>query len=273
MNYKKIIRNYITIAIGLFTLSSCQKVIDINLNSAASAIVIEANVSNQPGPYTVQLSKTVNFSDANTFPQVTGASVTITDNVGNSDILTETSPGKYITNTLQGIVGRTYSITVTAEGKSYQASVNMPAPVIIDTLIEHISNGFGGGPGSGEINRSVIAVYNDPAGIENYYRFIETINGVPVNTFTISSDKLRDGEMMSQRMRGSRDIKLEIGDSVNIQMQSIDKGVYDYFRTFNQSSGGGMNSSSPANPTSNISNGALGYFSAYSVTSKTIVIQ
>ena len=272
MNYKKVLRNYITIALGIIILSSCQKVIDINLNSAAPVIIIEGNISNQPGPYTVQLSKTVNFSDSNTFPQVTGASVTITDNAGNSDILTEASPGIYKTNTLQGIVGRTYSITVTAEGKSYQASASMPSPVIIDTLVEHISNGFGGGPGA-NTNISVIVVYTDPAGIENYYRFIETINGVQVNTFSISSDYLRDGEIMDRRMRGNGDIKLEIGDSVNIQLQSIDKGVYNYFRTFNQTSDGGMNSSSPANPTSNLSNGALGYFSAFSVTSKNIVIQ
>ncbi len=271
MNYKKIIGIYIAISIGILSLSSCQKVIDINLNSAAPVIIIEGNISNQPGPYTVQLSKTVNFSEANTFPQVTGASVTIADNAGNSDILTETSPGIYKTNTLQGVVGRTYSITVTAEGKSYQASANMPSPVSIDTLVEHISTGFGGGPG--EINISVIAIYTDPAVIENYYRFIETINGIEVKTFSVSSDQLRDGEIMDERMRGNRDLKLEIGDTANVQLQSIDKGVYNYFRTFNQSSGGGMNSSSPANPTSNISNGALGYFSAYSVTSKTIVIQ
>jgi hypothetical protein len=53
-------------------------------------------------------------------------------------------------------------------------------------------------------------------------------------------------------------------------MYCIDSAVYNYFFQLFQSGGAGSfnTSASPANPTSNISNGAYGYFSAHTVTSK-----
>lgn len=63
---------------------------------------------------------------------------------------------------------------------------------------------------------------------------------------------------------------LKTGDSVYVILECIDENVYDYFRT----AGGDMsNSASPANPISNISNGALGYFNACTIRSESLVVQ
>ena len=276
MTHKKLIRNCISIATGLMIFSSCQKVIELDLNSASPEIVIEGNLSNLLGPYTIALSKTVNFSESNTFPPCTGAAITINDNAGNSEVLTESSPGIYKTNTLQGIVGRAYTIIVTSNGKEYQAVSNIPAPVTIDSLTVITSSGMGGPGmgGPGNVNKTIEVKFTDPAGIDNYYRLEEMVNGKLINNISITSDRLRDGEKFKESMRGGSDIRLQIGDTVTVLLQSIDKNVYEYFRTLNQSSGGGgFTSSAPANPTSNLSNGALGYFNAHSVTSKTVIIQ
>jgi len=66
------------------------------------------------------------------------------------------------------------------------------------------------------------------------------------------------------------DNKLEAGDEVTIWLESVDKYVYEYFRT---ESSEGWQSASPANPTSNISNGALGYFNACSVRTISIIVE
>ena len=58
------------------------------------------------------------------------------------------------------------------------------------------------------------------------------------------------------------------GDVISVWLECIDKGVFEYFRTAN--SEGGQNAS-PANPVSNITNGALGYFSACSVSKDSII--
>jgi hypothetical protein len=86
---KKIIYTFSLIA---FIFCSCEKVIDIDLNKADSRIVIEGNITDQAGPYTVRISKTVNFDESNTFPAISGALVKISDNAGNSETLTETQP-------------------------------------------------------------------------------------------------------------------------------------------------------------------------------------
>ena len=65
---------------GIFL--SCQKVIDVDLNSSSPHIVIEGYISDQPGPYWVRISQTVNYNQPNTFPPVSGATVTLSDNIG-----------------------------------------------------------------------------------------------------------------------------------------------------------------------------------------------
>jgi len=256
-----------------FVFSSCQKVIEVNLNAAAPQLVVEGSVTDQSGPYSVKLSQTVNFSDANVFPAASGAQIIISDNAGNSETLTEISSGYYNSSALQGVAGRTYNMSITFKGKNYTASSTMPAPVKIDSITVDTSSNGGFGGGFGKKKSVTINVqFKDTAGIANYYRLVETVNGIQKNDVSIVSDNLQDGSVINRSL-SRRDTTIHAGDVVQVQLQSIDKNVYEYFRTLNLLAGGaGAQSASPANPTSNINNSALGYFSAYSVTSKSIVV-
>lgn len=245
--------------------SSCQKEIDIDLNSKWPQIVIEAEISDQPVSCQVKLTRTVNFNETNNFPTISGAVVRISDDIGNSEILIETSAGIYTSATLQGIPGRTYTLTITDNGKDYTAISKMPAPTDIDTL--KVENSFFGN------DRLVTVEFQDTAGIENQYRFIQMINGILQKSIFITNDYLQDGNNLSFPLFSRGEDSLVAGDSVTVLLQSIDKGVYEYFRTLSQLSGGGGQSTTPANPASNFTSGALGYFSAYAVRSKFIVIQ
>jgi hypothetical protein len=276
LNQNKSIRHFLFMFV--VTLCSCQKVIELDLNSASPAIVIEGSIYFS-GDCNVSLSKTANFSSTNTFPPVTGASVEITDNLGHMKLLSELSPGKYTTHTdsshFWGFPGRTYTLSVTAEGKTYQATSKLPAPVDIDSVLIINTSGFFGGP---EANKKYIAVkYNDPGGIENYYRLVKIINGITISKIYIANDKYTDGQQQEEFLSDfnpDSDTDLQTGDTLTIELQCIDKNVYEYYRTFNEAGGGGpFGSPSPANPTSNFSNGALGYFSAYWVSSKTVIVQ
>ncbi|MCF8371675.1 MAG: DUF4249 domain-containing protein [Bacteroidales bacterium] len=253
--------------------SACEKVIDIDLNSKEAKIVIESNISDLPGPYTVWLSQTVNFDESNVFPPVSAAVVRISDNTGNTEILTETTPGTYNTSAIHGTPDRIYSLEVTSNGKTYKAVSIMPNPVNIDSLtIEYSSD-----VGPHKISSIVNVHYTDPKGRGNYYRFILLINGQVHYNAYVDDDELLDGEIKNRRLiEGPDKVKLNPGDSVTVLLQTIDKGVYEYFRTLgriNESGGGPMEqSTSPSNPSSNLSDGALGYFNAYGFASKTIII-
>lgn len=247
--------------------SSCEKVIDIDLNSSDPKIVIEAEISDQSF-CKVKLTQTVNFDESNSFSAVTGATVKITDNFGNTETLTETSAGNYIGSVLTGISGRTYTLEVAASDKTYKAISTIPQPVLIDTLL--VEELFG------HISGKVVeAKYTDPLGIKNFYRFILVVNSVDKKLIVITDDRLADGEIITQPIPAINEkiISYNTGDTAVVYLQSIDKGVYEYFRTLKQLEGGGHGgSTSPANPQSNIDNEALGYFNAYSVKSKSIII-
>jgi hypothetical protein len=267
---KKILNNHKQSALSAFycllcilLITSCQKVINIDLNSASPAIVIVGNVNDQPGPYTVTLSQTVNFSDPNTFPPVSGAFISIADNAGNVDTLVQTIPGTYQTKKTMGVPGRTYNLTVIANGQTYTSSSTMPQPVTFDTLIIIQQTGFR------DTNLYPQAIFQDPATGNNYYHFVETRNdSVVTHLFTID-DQYTHGRFIQYTLRS--DTAMAIGDSVKVEMQCIDEGTYNYFSTFREASGN--TNVTPYNPISNISNNALGYFSAHTSRFRAIKVQ
>lgn len=251
--------------------AACTKVVNINLNDSAPRIIIEGSVSDQRSSCYVRLSKSVNFNATNLFPPVTGATVFITDNLGNKSVLNETTPGYYTSPSYAGIFGRTYTLSVTAEGKTYTASSTMDIAVAIDAIAQDVLslNSFGG---SGKLIFVKIQ-YIDPAGTPNFYRFIEVVDNKESDDILIDNDVLRDGNTITQNIF-RREPSLKPGNNVTILIQTIDKNVFNYFSQLNQiSEGYGGQSTSPANPTGNFNNGALGYFSAYAVRSKSIVIK
>src|ERR1700757_895067 len=259
-------------------LASCTKVVNIDLNSANPSIVVDAEITDQPEPYTVNLTQTVNFSDNNMFPGVTGATVVISDNAGNTETLTETGSGNYVAAHLQGTSGRVYHISITSNGKNYTAISTMPAPVALDSVIADTSSrtrggGFGGGGGGNKtpvVGVSVHAVFTDPAGVANYYRLIECVNRVPnYKNISIVSDQGQDGAIISKNIV-RRDTTIHKGDTISVILESIDANVYEYYRTLAQitKQQTGIQTTVPGNPTTNLSNNALGFFSAYAIRTK-----
>jgi hypothetical protein len=224
--------------------------------------VIEANITDQPGPYTVTITKTVNFSDPNIFPAVTGAFVVMNDDAGNIDTLTETSPGVYSTSTMQGVPGRTYTLHVTAENKTYTAQSTMPVAVSLDSLVV-VESSFGASP------FYIIPQWQDPVGTGDHYRCIEYLNNERVGAF-IYDDAFSDGLVNGQPLLNF-ETELQSGDTVRVEMQCIDAAVYLYFFSMEQTANNGT--AAPANPESNFDNDALGYFNAHTVSERTVVIQ
>jgi hypothetical protein len=257
------------IFIFIFLFTSCQKVVTLNLNNVAPQIVIQGEVTNGPGPYTITINQTVDFYANNVFPALSGAVIEIDDGQGVTDSLTETSPGVYSTHILQGRPGNTYSLSVFVQNISYSAVSTMPQPVLLDSLTLESTSGFG----QQRINAMVN--FQDPAGIPNYYEFVEYINGLSFkNNIFVLNDRLSDGKYISTTLR-TDSAYINYDDQVEVKMYSVDENTYNYFNQLKESSGtGAFNATaSPANPTSNISGGALGYFSAHTTQTKTIIVR
>jgi hypothetical protein len=263
-------KRYISIVVILtITFCSCQKVVVLNLNNTSPQIVIQGEVTDSAGPYTVMINQSVGFYANNIFPTVSGAIVKISDNQGVTDSLTEASPGVYSTHILQGVPGNTYTLSVFTQNTNYTATSTMPMPVMLDSITFQTTSGFG------QQQISAVVNFQDPPGIKNYYQFIEYINGQQFtkNIFVLD-DRLSDGKYISRTLRTDSSY-LKSGDLLEVKMNCIDVNVYNYFNQLQQSSGVGAfnTTASPANPSSNIRNGALGYFSAHTTQSKNVIVQ
>jgi len=246
---------FIFLLMGLW---GCRKVIDVNLNDAAPQLVVEGNIYNAPGPYSIQLSKTINYSSLNEFPPVIGAAVFVKDITdGVTDTLQESSAGKYITKKIQGLSGHSYQLQIGTGGQTYSAYTTLPAPVPFDSVsFEKIAR-----PG-GKVDWYAVINYKDPAGENNYYLFTLWVNGRKINNTFAFDDRLSDGRYVSRTLR-TDSAYIQQGDSVMVTMNHMGKEGYQYYSSFTQATGNGaLQSVSPANPVSNLSNKALGYFLA-----------
>ncbi len=260
----------IAVIIVLFALfTSCEKEIELDLKNSGSKIVVEGVISNDSSTQTIKISRSVAFYDPNDYPAVSGAAVQVSENGGTPITFTETSPGIYQATGFTGVPGRTYSLSMSIEGKTYTSSSTMPLEVPF-TGITYEENVFTQ-PG-GEKSYVVTPVFDDPAADENYYRFNLYINDVKDNkTIVTLNDVLINGETNTFGFTSyDDDNEINAGETVKIEMFGIDKNVYNYFYVLQQNSD---SQNTPNNPESNITNGVLGYFSAQNKQVRMVEIQ
>src|SRR5664279_1152616 len=258
--------------ISVLTVSGCQKVINVDLNVAAPRIVIEGLISDRRGPYSVTISKSGSYFNQPVLPPVTGAIVIITDDSGTIDSLHEEAPGVYLTSKIRGIPGRTYTLKVLSEDQEYDGSSILSSHVNIDslTLIKNDSQRiFSGGNNQHETRYEIHCFFKDPSE-KNFYR-VKVFKNDSINTenYRLYDDQYTNGEETELRVVG----RVVAGSAYRIELESLDDKTYGYYRTLSDLLfTNPFFGSTPANPNNNLSNGALGYFGTYAVSSRTMII-
>lgn len=248
--------------ISLFT--ACEKVIELKLDDATPVLVIDGGVSDQNEAQRIKISTTYSFTEPNEFHGVSGANVVVgIDGISSVDFK-EVSPGIYESVKFKGKSGSTYNLSVTLDGQTYKASSTMPIRVPMDSLTFKTFSIFG------ETKNYVVVNFRDKIGIPNQYRYILRSKGV-VKKDVVSDDRFNDGSKVENVIYYDLN-DLVKGDSVHVEIQCIDKNVYRYFYSLSQNTGEGGPPVSPANPPSNISNGALGVFNAHTSSIRTALI-
>jgi hypothetical protein len=173
----------------LLSFSSCEKVIEIDIEEADKKFVIEGTVSNIATEASeVKISQTKNFTSDNQFVGLSGATVSIQVNNGIVYPLTETTTGIYRTNAFNGIPGNSYKLSVTINGKAFTSTSIMPIVLVnLDTLtVDNFAF-------AGNNTKIIKPSYLDPVGKGNSYRFIQFANGKLVKKVFVQNDNLSDG--------------------------------------------------------------------------------
>lgn len=251
---------------GFLMLTSCEEVIDPDLQKAGPRIVIDGSISNQNENHVVRISKTIPFDAPNTFNGLKGAKVSLITSGGTSVSLSEISDGIYRSPQFRGTPGMTYKLEVIAEGRVYTTSSTMPYPVLPDSISFKKLSFFG----NTRIYPNVY--YKDPAKVQNQYRYILKVNDKQ-QADIVFEDRFNDGNNVSDLIIYDSDDDLKPGDVLNIEMQTIDRNVFKYYYAIGQIKGENGPPVAPANPESNFSNGALGIFNAFTKSSVTITLK
>lgn len=247
---------------------SCEDVIDVKLNNTEARIVIEAKLYDQFRPATVIITKTSDFFDTLTFNTVSDAEVKISENNGNTIVIPETDSAGIYQENFFGEIGKTYTLTVNIDGNSYSATAEMKPPVKIDSIyvkyrlnpLPYQENGY-----------DIYCKIKDSVNFNQYAKFDIYKNQKQSREIYLFEDTYTDGNDFEYKFYNET---FQTGDTAGILISSCDSQVYEYLYTFAEiTSDAFHDSGTPYNPTSNISNNALGYFGVFSLSVAFLIVE
>jgi hypothetical protein len=280
----KNIKSIIVLLIIVF--SACTERMDIDVNDAPPQLAIYGSITTDAAQHIVTIRRSSNYF-SNAAPEgISGAMVTISDGE-NVFVLSENSAEKGVYQTAPdvfGVEGKTYTLTVVAafngETAEYAATSFLPYSVQVDSVAFQ--------PSEVSANSTNVLLYGKFHEKGNNYLNIIAYknNNIPLN------DKLADFNIISSENTDSREINgancmrirteqyedrayIERGDLVTIQVCSITKDYADYVLNAQKELQGSIPifSGPPANVQTNISGGAVGFFTAYSKSSGKVVYE
>ncbi|MFT5778728.1 MAG: hypothetical protein ACI837_001684 [Crocinitomicaceae bacterium] len=252
--------------IGLMTIISCTKVIDIDLNEANSIVVIEANYAAEDSTVRVLVTQTTSYFNNETPPTINNAAITIIDHLGNSTVVPFVSEGKYELTNYIPLYDTEYVLNVSYDGTIYSATSEMRTPIVQMPIYYEYTEGFFGS----KAGYLAYLSYLDPVASQDHIMAILSKNGKPktkLDQLTLADDQLTNGNTIVRPLFAKI---FNLGDTVGVELRTIDRDVYHYYIELQSLTD--PNSAAPANPTFQWTNKALGYFSAYGNSRQEVVV-
>ena len=249
-----------------FSFTSCEEVINVDLDTAAPRLVIDASLKWERGTdganQMIKLSTTTGYYNTE-IPTVSGATVFVTNSTEQVFDFFETvaNSGEYICTNFIPVMDETYTLTVIQNGNTYTATEKMFSVPVIDKIEQNDDGGFGGG------NIEIKFFYTDDGLANNFYLSRAKLSRYAVPQYGVSRDEFYQGNPFYD-IYSNEDIKSE--DTLEYQLSGISQGYFNYMQVLLSiagSSGGGPFQSPPATVRGNIINTtdidsyALGYFS------------
>ncbi|MBK9191339.1 MAG: DUF4249 domain-containing protein [Crocinitomicaceae bacterium] len=259
-------KNFWVFIFSVLVFTSCEKVIDLDLNEAESRIVVEAVLKDGPGNNSIKLSYTSAVYTDQSFDKISGADVRVTDKDGNEYIFPEDPyvPGFYTNPSFEVLPQNDYSLYINIGGEIITSQCHSFAKPEIDSIIYYAS------PFAVNEDTAHMVEYFSVDNVNevNHYRLRIWINSEEqTDYYYIGNDDFINGQSYNAPFFGADAYK---GDTVFIELITLDKANYTYLYTLSSNE---SNSTAPANPTSNLEGNAIGYFGAFSTDTMTVVIE
>lgn len=246
-------------------LISCQKEIDVNLNESDPKTIIEANYIATDSVVKVIVSRSSSYFDVFEVDYINDAVVTIQEESGTEITVPFIADGQYELPGFPPNYGSNYTIRVSHNGIEYRAESRlMPVMELLPSTTQFQEESIFSDEGYWVIYR-----FQDPPGLGNCYKLVPTYWGKRYDKFgefSRGSDDLTDGNLIERPLLET----FQVGDSVRLELQSINQRVYNYYSQLSGTTSGF--NAAVGNPDYFWTNNALGYFSAYGYSTDVIVI-
>lgn len=273
---KTVIIIVITI-VAFLTLSSCEDVIDVDLNTAPPKLVIEASIKWEKGTVgntqKIHLSTTTGYFQ-NVIPIVTGATVYVTDsNLVQFNFIETVNTGDYVCNNFNPVLGGVYILTVISNGQTYNATETLTSVPSINNVTQNNEGGITGD------DIELKFFFQDNALEDNFYMAQFKNSSKPLVEFDVFYDRFTQGnEMFGLYI----DEDLKSNDIITFTLQGISSDYYNYMNVLlgvSGSNSGGPFQTPPATVRGNIinqtnfDNYALGYFRLSEIDKFSYIVQ
>jgi hypothetical protein len=270
---KKILIIILLFAAGLF---GCTEKVDIPLDDTFTRLVVEGAITTDTTTHFIKLSTTTSYYFNQEPPAVENAIVTITDSEGNQVQLTEELPGVYTTGSdFYAVQGRTYTLDIFLEEeingyKEYQATSSVPQVYPIDSI------GLAYRPEWGDQGFIEVQCYYQDPFSKDFYMFdiykngdhlTDTITNRFVTDDSFYNGSYTNGIGVGWLNQGYERERVYPNDTITFRAASITEEYANFIWTLQEEVGFStpLFSGPPANVKSNVNNGAVGFFAAYSV--------
>jgi len=264
---------YIITTLILF-LSACTDKIDLKIQNSEPVLIVEAKIKSIEKELRVELSKSTEFDDTPNSPLwIANANVFVTIN-GEAEVeVPYTENGKYIIENILVDAGTKYNLRIVWGEKEYKSSSSMRE--IIPILDIKFAAAFR--PGNNDedgIPHEIQMFVNPPLDSTDYYFTRISILDTFTNNWINESYLQWNDEIYSKgpALFPYRET-FAIGDSLKVEFSHISKEVFEFYETLDDVKRQNPSSLAPMNPTSNISNDAIGYFGAFKTYQKYIRVK
>jgi hypothetical protein len=259
----------------LILLSSCEHIIDVDLNSSAPAFVVDAKIF-QDSVCTVRLTTTTSFFSLEKSGLIEDASIIITDGIF-TEALNYIGNGYYKGKSVCGTEGRAYKIKINHGGQTFEGTSYMPHQADIISVHYSKSDSRSILNPNGETVFTISCDFSRGSDKNNFYMIRFISNGTLLERYYLLTDNKANSGIIStsnEIINFSESIFYD-GGEIDVQLYSIDEPVYNYFLQMSDILfwKRRVEPPTPYNPKSNLSNGVLGYFAAWAYSSKKIVLQ
>ncbi|RLD50658.1 MAG: hypothetical protein DRI97_16720 [Bacteroidetes bacterium] len=265
--------------------ASCTERIDVELDDTYTRLVVDGQLTgDSTETHTIILTESTSYFYNQPPPPVTNANVSVKGDDGSSILLSEQDPCVYLLpEGFKSKIGVNYSLDIDLE-KEIDGHIKYTASSSTPSIGDTVYIGLQYQPDWGEKGYYVVQCYYwDPLG-PNWYMFdiykndtllTDTISEKQVVDDTFYDGGFTNGIGVGYLDQSRKDQVLKPGDVISFRASSITEGYANFVWEVQDevSFSTPLFSGPPANVVGNLSDGAIGYFTSYSVLFASMVFE